>query len=182
MKIPTAVSERERELERELPTLAIARRQGLTVYGPYMFLESDTLRIKYTARIDSFVKIECGRGAYIGDYVHVASFCHLGIGGGLLILDDGVSIASGAKVVTGSNVAGRGHGCSAVDPRGVKMKSFVWIKRNAVVFCNAVVLPGVIVGENAVIGAGAVVTKDVPDFEVWGGVPARKMGELPGSR
>lgn len=179
MKIPKAVNERERELERHLTTLAIARRQGLTVYGPYVILESDKLRIMYTARIDSFVKIECGAGTYIGDYVHVASFCHLGIGGGVLILEDGVSTASGAKIVTGSNVAGRGHGCSAVDPRGVIVKSFVWVKRNAVIFCNAVVLPGVTIGENAVIGAAAVVTKDVPAFEVWGGVPAVKMGDVP---
>lgn len=179
MNIPKAVNDRERELERELQTLAVARRQGLNVHGPYVILDVENLRIKYTARIDSFVKIECGTGAYIGDYVHVASFCHLGIGGGVLILEDGVSTASGAKIVTGSNMAGRGHGCSAVDPRGVIVKSFVWIKRNAVIFCNAVVLPGVTVGENAVIGAGAVVTKDVPAFEVWGGVPAVRMGEVP---
>lgn len=182
MNIPKVVSDRADELALELATLPVARRQGLNIYGPYMILKDENLRIKYTARLDSFVKIECGEGAYIGDYVHVASFCHLGIGGGVLILEDGVSTASGAKLVTGSNVAGRGHGCSASDPRGVIVKSFVWVKRNAVVFCNAVVLPGVTIGENAVIGAGAVVTKDVPAFEVWGGVPARKMGDVPESR
>lgn len=180
MKIPKRVTERGHELERQLTTLAIARRQGLKVHGPYVILESDKLRIMYTARIDSFVKIECGAGTYIGDYVHVASFCHLGIGGGLMILDDGTSFGSGARVITGSNVAARGRSCSAIDPNAVIGRGFVWIKRNAVVYCNAVVLPGVTVGENAVIGAGAVVTKDVPAFEVWGGVPARKMGDIPG--
>jgi len=44
---------------------------------------------------------------------------------------------------------------------------------------NAVVMPGVTIGEGTVIGAGAVVTKDVPAWEIWAGVPARKIGVRP---
>lgn len=38
---------------------------------------------------------------------------------------------------------------------------------------NVVVLRGVRIGEGAIIGAGAVVNKDIPPFEIWGGVPAK---------
>lgn len=38
---------------------------------------------------------------------------------------------------------------------------------------NVVILRGVRVGDGAVIAAGAVVTKDVPENEIWGGVPAK---------
>lgn len=38
---------------------------------------------------------------------------------------------------------------------------------------NAIILPGVSVGDHAIIGAGAIVTKDVPDFAVVGGNPAK---------
>ncbi|PIZ66655.1 acyltransferase [Candidatus Roizmanbacteria bacterium CG_4_9_14_0_2_um_filter_39_13] len=42
---------------------------------------------------------------------------------------------------------------------------------------RAIILPGVTIGKGAVIGAGAVVTKDVGQFEIVGGVPAKKIGE-----
>lgn len=42
---------------------------------------------------------------------------------------------------------------------------------------RAIILPGVTVAKGAVVGAGAVVTKNVPAFEIWGGVPAIKIGE-----
>ena len=43
--------------------------------------------------------------------------------------------------------------------------------------CHVVILPGVTIGNGAVIAAGAVVTKNVPAFEIRGGVPAHKISE-----
>lgn len=40
---------------------------------------------------------------------------------------------------------------------------------------RVIVLPNVHLGRGAVVAAGAVVTKDIPPFEVWGGVPAKKI-------
>ncbi len=42
---------------------------------------------------------------------------------------------------------------------------------------RAIILPGVKIGKGAIVAAGAVVTKDIPEFEVWGGVPAKKISE-----
>lgn len=42
---------------------------------------------------------------------------------------------------------------------------------------RVIVLPGVTVKKGAVIGAGAVVTKDVSEFKIVGGVPAKEIGE-----
>ena len=43
---------------------------------------------------------------------------------------------------------------------------------------NVTILPGVHIGDNVVIAAGAVVTKDIPDNCVVGGVPAKKIKDL----
>lgn len=114
----------------------------------------------------------------IGEYVHIASFCHVNIGGGAVILQDGCALASGAKVLGGSN-SPEGESMSAAAPaeQQVVKRATTVIMKNAFVGVNAVIMPGVVVGENAVIGAGAVVTKSVPANEVWAGVPARKIGE-----
>lgn len=44
---------------------------------------------------------------------------------------------------------------------------------------RAIILPGVKIGKGAVIAAGAVVTKDIPDFKIVGGIPAKEIGERP---
>ena len=51
----------------------------------------------------------------------------------------------------------------------------VTIGNNVWVGSNTVIMPGSRIGNGAVIGSGSVVTKCIPDNEIWGGVPARKI-------
>jgi acetyltransferase-like isoleucine patch superfamily enzyme len=54
----------------------------------------------------------------------------------------------------------------------IVVKSGAWIGANSTILC------GVTIGKNAVVGAGSVVTKNVPDFTIVVGVPAKKIKEF----
>lgn len=58
-------------------------------------------------------------------------------------------------------------------------KNYLWfnhgkvtLKDNCFIGANVLICNSVTIGENSIVGAGAVVTKDIPDNEIWGGVPA----------
>jgi acetyltransferase-like isoleucine patch superfamily enzyme len=56
------------------------------------------------------------------------------------------------------------------------------VRRRASIGSNVTVLGGVTIGEGALVGAGAVVTRDVPDFAIVTGVPARVVGDVRNKR
>ena len=62
--------------------------------------------------------------------------------------------------------------------QGAISSASVYIGPRAFIGGHCIVLKGVTIGEGAIIGAGSVVTHDVPAFEIWAGVPAKKIRDL----
>jgi acetyltransferase-like isoleucine patch superfamily enzyme len=109
--------------------------------------------------------INNGTNLHIGKNVFINFDCtFLALGG--IIIEDGVLI--GPKV----SLLSEGH---PLDPyqRHSLVPGKIHIKKNAWIGANATILPGVTIGENAVVAAGAVVSKDVPNNVVVGGIPAK---------
>jgi acetyltransferase-like isoleucine patch superfamily enzyme len=52
------------------------------------------------------------------------------------------------------------------------------VKKGASIGGKVVILPNITIGENAMIGAGSVVTKNIPDSELWLGNPARFIKKI----
>lgn len=150
----------------------------MPVYEPVVILKPKMVQIAETARVDAFVKIEGGQGVIIGEMVHVASMAHINAGGGRTVLSDHCGLASGVKVLSGRPDLSYAAICPQ-EPEGTHgvIRSRTVIGEYALLCAGCVILPGVTVGTGAVVAAGAVVTRDVPPWEVWGGIPARKIGE-----
>lgn len=84
-----------------------------------------------------------------------------------------VHISSGAEIHTGGLDLNEDYRCRKHIKKSISIDDGAWI-------CSSVVVtPGVNVGKGSVIAAGSVVTKNVPNFELWGGVPAKKIKDLP---
>lgn len=58
-------------------------------------------------------------------------------------------------------------------------KGKIRIKDKAWIGFNSIILKGVTIGEGAIVGAGSVITKDVPDWTIVAGNPAKIIREIP---
>lgn len=108
----------------------------------------------------------------IGDYTRVGIHCTV-IGP--------VCIGHHVNLAQGITVTALNHHyedpTKRIDEQGISTKPVV-IGDDVWIGANAVVLPGVTIGRHAVVAAGAVVTKDVPDYCVVAGVPAKIIKQL----
>ena len=92
-----------------------------------------------------------------------------GLGASGITIEDDVRIAANVQLISNNH-----------DPYDlpVLLCKPVHIKASAWIGAGATILPGVCVGRHAVVGAGSVVTKDVPDYAVVVGNPARVVKML----
>ena len=92
-----------------------------------------------------------------------------------------VCIGNHVNLAQGITVTALNHNfedtAKRIDEQGISTKPVV-IGDDVWIGANAVILPGVTIGRHVVVAAGAVVTKDVPDNCVVGGVPAKVIKQL----
>ncbi|HSD06043.1 acyltransferase [Flavobacterium sp.] len=107
----------------------------------------------------------------IGNNVFIGSGCEFNI-------TEKISIGDNSLVASGTRFVDHDHGM-AIDRLICKQPSTsapIIIENNVWIGANVVVLKGVKIEEGAVIAAGAVVRESIRANEIWGGVPAKKIG------
>jgi len=114
--------------------------------------------------------INYGKHTKIGKNVFINFDCvFLDLGG--ITIEDNVLIAPKVSLLS------EGH---PVTPgtRATLTTGHIHIKKNAWIGAGATIMQGVTIGENAIVAAGAVVSKDVPDNVIVGGIPAKFIKEV----
>ena len=140
-------------------------------------------------------------GCEIGDGTKIWHFCHVQKGAkigrncvfgqnvnvaGDVIIGDGVKVQNNVSIYTGTVVEDYvflGPSCvltNVTNPRSEVNRHHLYertlIRRGASIGANATIVCGITVGRYAFVAAGAVVAKDVPDYALMVGVPARHAG------
>ena len=111
----------------------------------------------------------------IGDRTWIGQYNNLRAGGGDITIGEDCLISQFCTLVASNHQKQKKIPIKIQpsDPSrtGIILGNDVWLG------AGVTVLPGVKIGHGAVIGANAVVNQAVPDHEIWGGIPAKKLGE-----
>lgn len=110
------------------------------------------------------VHLKVDKDTFIGDDT---SF--MGASDTIISIGSDCDISSRVTFVTGSHKISRDHIKCAGEGYGknIVIHDGVWIG------VGAIILPGVTIGKGALVASGAVVNKDIPEYEIWGGCPAK---------
>jgi len=120
------------------------------------------VRINYGASFGSGYRIVLGENSSIAANAWIGNDTRIGND---VMMAPQVVVLSNSHNFDRTDISMRAQGASP--PRPVTIGDDVWIGT------RVIILPGVTVGSHAILGAGAVVTKDVPDWAIVGGNPAR---------
>ena len=132
------------------------------------------------SRIWAFCNVR--KGAVIGSEVNICDHCFVEenvVIGDRVTVKNGVSLWDGVTIEDDVFIGPNAVFTNDVYPRSkVRHDHFdrTLIKQGATIGANATIIAGHVIGRYAFIGAGAAVTKDVPDFTLWLGNPAKLAG------
>jgi UDP-2-acetamido-3-amino-2,3-dideoxy-glucuronate N-acetyltransferase len=112
-----------------------------------------------------------GHAVFVGPRVSIGDGCRV---------QNHVSVFEGVTLESGVFVGPSAVFTNVKNPRAHVSRKHEFartrVRQGATIGANATVLPGLVVGRYAFIGAGAVVSRDVPDFALVVGAPARQVG------
>lgn len=122
-------------------------------------------------KIGTFVEIQ--KGATIGARCKISSHSFICEG---VIIEDEVFVGHGV-MFTNDRYPRAANTDGSLQTEADWSVEVTRVKRAASIGTGATIISGVTIGEAALVGAGAVVTKDVPDYAIVVGVPARVIGD-----
>ncbi len=96
-----------------------------------------------------------------------------------IIIEDNVMMGAGVHFYVNNHKFDRTD--IPIIEQGYYPSKQIRVKEGAWIGANSIILPGVTIGQNSVVGAGSIVTKNVPDFSVAVGSPAKIIKRISSS-
>jgi len=151
--------------------------QNVTLHGEVTIHHPDLVNLYGCtvgdgSKIGAFVEIQ--KGAAVGERCKISSHSFVCEG---VTIEDEVFVGHGVMFTNDRFPR-------ATNPDGSAQTDADWtleltrVKRRASVGSNATIVCGVTIGEGALVAAGAVVIRDVPDYAIVAGVPAKVVGDV----
>lgn len=138
---------------------------GVLVFHPENIEIGDDVYIGHNTILKGYFRNKL----VIGAHTWIGQGCFFHSAGGLEI-GRAVGIGPMVKILTSAHVDEEVN--IPVYFNNIRLAPVV-LKDGCDVGIGTTILPGITIGEGAIVGAGSVVTHDVPDYQVWAGVPAR---------
>lgn len=164
-----------RQIMRDHPGLVLEKDVVVLGYAPARLVVSQVrisrgTILSFGDELTGYGKISIGADTWIGqnNNLRASENAPISIGRDCLISQYCTLVAANHQTRAGIPVRKQPQSRERL---GVTLEDDVWLG------AGANILPGVSIGRGAVIGAGSVVTKDVPQNEIWGGVPAVRISE-----
>ena len=154
--------------------------KSVKIFPLAKIVKPEVVEIGDGTQIDDFIFIYGGQGVKIGRLNHFASFISV-VGGGELITEDYVGIATGSRLITGTHHYGDGRRISPLIPPEEQyvIRGKIVLKKDVFIGANAIIHPNVTIGEGAIVGSGGIVLKDIEPWTINIGAPVRVVGTRP---
>jgi len=127
-------------------------------------------------KIGAFVEVQ--KHAFIGERCKISSHTFICEG---VVIEDEVFVGHGV-MFTNDRHPRAANADGSLQTEADWSVEITRVKHSASIGSNATILCGITVGRGALVGAGATVTRDVPDYAIVAGVPAKIIGDARGDR
>lgn len=149
----------------------LIRGKGRIVIGDNVTINS-TYKVNPIGGNKTLLQVEAGGKLIIGNNVGIS---HAAITAQTeVVIEDDVLIGGNCSIYD-TDFHSLKYEYRMQDPDIHVKKAPVKIGKGAFLGAHTIVLKGVVIGEKAVIGAGSVVTRDIPENEIWAGNPAKNI-------
>ena len=162
------------------------------LYHFYVFFMGGSKSYRFHGRFQKWIRSflfskiirDCGKNPYIEREVDFDRFITVGnnfrVGErttiGRSFIGNNVTIGTGVYIIDGEYNSRGDPNNRITDNQRMPLKPII-IEDYVLIYTNAIILKGVKIGKGAIVGAGAIVTKDVPEYSIVAGNPAKVISK-----